>query len=393
MSEMTSRERMLSALDLRKPDHVPCCFISFSVLRERHMGDRYKTTLAQLEMGLDAMLFIPKAARQDRPEHPDLRGLPIHFHPLVETREWREEVAGAADILHKEYVTPDGTLTTAVRLSDDWPHGDHIPFIDDYQIPRSLKPLLTKWRELEALQYLLLPPQTHDTAAYLDEAEKAQAFARDHGVLLAGGWGVGMDMANWLCGMENLMIQMIERPKFVDDLLEMIHFWNVQRMEVVLRGPVDLFIRRGWYEGCDFVTPSFWRSSIKPRLRAETELAHRRGAKFGYLCTSGTEPILDDIVDAGVDVLIGLDPVQGTHTDLTLIREKLGGRVCLWGGVSGAVAVEMGSEADVRAAVRRALSTLGPDGFILSPVDNLTVDAPKTWENVEIFIDEWRKSW
>jgi len=393
MSEMTSRERMLSALNLQKPDHVPCCFMSFTALRRRYKADRYKTTLAQLEMGLDAMLFIPTASRLERPEHPDLRGLPIHFHPLVETREWREEVVGGADILHKEYVTPDGTLTTAVRLSEDWPHGNHIPFVDDYQIPRAEKPLVTRWRELKALQYLLVPPQTQDVAAYLAEAEQAQAFAREHGVLLAGGWGVGMDMANWLCGMDNLMVEMIKRPGFVDDLLEMIHFWNVQRMEVMLRGPVDLFIRRAWYEGCDFVTPDFWRKSIKPRLRAESDLAHRRGAKFGYICSSGIEPILDDLVDAGVDVLIGVDPVQGTHTDLALLRDKLGGQVCLWGGISGAVTVEMGTEEEVRAAVQNALTTLGPDGLILSPVDNITVDAPKTWENIDVLIDEWKRSW
>ena len=34
---------------------------------------------------------------------------------------------------------------------------------------------------------------------------------------------------------------------------------------------------------------------------------------------------------------------------------------------------------------------LGPDGLILSPVDNITVDAPQTWRNVETFIDEWQK--
>jgi hypothetical protein len=34
---------------------------------------------------------------------------------------------------------------------------------------------------------------------------------------------------------------------------------------------------------------------------------------------------------------------------------------------------------------------LGPDGFILSPVDNITVDAPRTWHNIDAFIDEWRR--
>jgi hypothetical protein len=57
------------------------------------------------------------------------------------------------------------------------------------------------------------------------------------------------------------------------------------------------------------------------------------------------------------------------------------------------VTVETGSQAEVRSAVRQAIQTLGPRGFILSPVDNITVDAPLTWRNVDILIDEWRKHW
>jgi uroporphyrinogen decarboxylase len=214
-----------------------------------------------------------------------------------------------------------------------------------------------------------------------------------HGVLLAGGWGIGMDMANWLCGMQNLMLMMMEQPAFVADLLEMIHVWNKRRMEVVLSAPVDLYIRRAWYEGCDFVMPGFFRDAILPRLKAEVDLAHEHGAKFGYICSSGTRPMLDFYLEAGIDVLIGVDPVQGTHTDMPLLKQKLGGRVCLWGGVSGAVTVELGTEQEVRTAVRGAIQTLGPDGFILSPVDNITVDAPLTWQNVDIFVDEWRRHW
>jgi uroporphyrinogen-III decarboxylase len=386
MPEMASRERMLRTLNFQSVDHIPCCFMSFSALRKRHNEDRYEVAKAERAMGLDAMLFIPSASRQERPEHPDLRGLPVRFPPDVRSREWRE-----GNVLHKEYVTPRGVLTTRVGLSEDWPHGDHIPFIDDYQVPRVLKPLVTGPTDLYVLRHMLLPPQAEDVAQFELEARKAHAFVAEHGVLLAGGWGVGMDMANWLCGMQNLMILMMEQPVFVEELLDAIHAWNVQRMEVVLSAPVDLYIRRAWYEGCDFVTPRFYRQAILPRLRAEVDLAHERGAKFGYICSSGTRPMLDDYLEAGIDVLIGIDPIQGTHTDLPLMRQELGGRACLWGGVSGAVTVEMGTEEEVRAAVRQAIQALGPDGFILSPVDNITVDAPRTWQNVDVFIDEWQK--
>jgi hypothetical protein len=59
---------------------------------------------------------------------------------------------------------------------------------------------------------------------------------------------------------------------------------------------------------------------------------------------------------------------------------------------SGAVTVELGSEAQIRAATRQAIDTLGPNSFILSPVDNITVDAPLTWQNIQIFIDAWQRT-
>jgi uroporphyrinogen-III decarboxylase len=364
--------------------------MSFAILRNKHNQDRLAAAKAELEMGLDPMLFIPNASRWEREDHPDLRGLPVRFHSDVQTKTWREGDSHT-DRLFKEYQTPAGNLTTSVRLSADWPHGSHLPFIDDYQIPRADHPLVSFPDQLEALQYLLTPPSEEDILAYQKEASNAKDIVDKYGVLLAGGWGIGMDMANWLCGMENLMILMMEQPDFVAQLLEMIHQWNQQRMRVTLESGVDLFIRRAWYEGCDFVIPKFYEREILPRLKSEVDLAHEFGVKFGYICSSGTKPMLDLYPQTGFDVLIGVDPIQGTHTDMPLMKRKLGDQISLWGGVSAAVTVERGSEDEVRTAVRHAIQTLGPRGLILSPVDNLTVDEPLTWQNIEIFIDEWKK--
>ena len=392
MPDLTSRDRLARTLRFEAPDYVPCSFMSFTALRRRCQENMYELVKAERAMGLDSFLFIPTLSRPERPEHPELRGLPVRFDPTVTTRERREDSPSRNGVLHKEYSTPAGKLHTSVRLSDDWPHGDHIPFMDDYQVPRAIKPLLSgDAAELEALQYLLTPPRSDDIARFKAEAERAHAFAIDQGVLLAGGWGVGVDMADWLCGFENLMLLEHDQPTFVARLLEMIHIWNQKRMAAVLSGKVDLFIYRAWYEGCDFVNPRFYRKVILPRLKSDAALAHEHGAMFGYICSSGILPLLDDFMAAGIDVLIGIDPVQGTKTDMAAIRRKTAGRIALWGGVSGAVTVEMGEEEEIRGAVRRAIETLGPEGFILSPVDNITVDAPRTWQNLEVFIDEWKR--
>jgi len=376
---------------MEESDRIPCCFMSFTALRKKVNENLYDLSREELKMGLDSMLFIPSASRAERPTHPDLRGLPIHFHADVITEHHVSQLQGVS-VLNKKYSTPEGSLTTAVKLSDDWPHGNQIPFIDDYQIPRTVKPLITCREDLEILRkYFLLPPGPEEIENYQEEYNKAKTFVDEHNVLLAGGWGVGLDMAFWLCGMQDLMLKMFEQPGFVKDLLKIIHEWNKKRMVAVLSEGVDLYIRRGWYEGCDFVTPEFYEEAILPLLRSEAELVHKYGAKFGYISTSGHIPLLDAYLKSGIDVLIGIDPVQGSHTDMEIMKNKIGHKICLWGGVSGAITVERGSEKEIRDAVQKALKTLGPTGFILSPIDNITIDEPLTWKNIGIFIDEWQK--
>ena len=391
MGQLTSRERMLRVLNCQEPDHIPCCFMNFRALRERS-NSFYELVKDELTMGLDSQLIFPSFAGVRPPEHPGLRGLPIRFHEEVQIREWQENGSDDFGVLHKEYSTPAGVLTTSMRISDDWPFGQHIPFVDDHLIPRAIKPLVTGSEDLEALQYLFIPPQREDIARFKEEAKRARAFAREYNVLLSGMMGIGLDMAHWLCGTQNLMIMTMEQPGFVADLLEMIHLWNMQRMEVILSAPVDIYIRRSWYEGCDSITPKFVSDVVLPRLKNEVDLAHEHGAKFGFTCTSGTTAMLDCYLEAGFDVLIGIDPVQDQYLDMQLLRKKLGNRICLWGGISTMTIEQEIVEDKVRSAVRKAIETFRGTAFILSPID-ISIDAPRTWRNVNILIDEWCKHW
>jgi uroporphyrinogen decarboxylase len=101
-------------------------------------------------------------------------------------------------------------------------------------------------------------------------------------------------------------------------------------------------------------------------------------------------PLLDMIAEAGVDALIGVDPREW---DLERTKRKLGGKVCLWGGVNGHLTVEQGTEEQVAAEVRRALAALAPGGgFILSPVDNVREDSPQIRRNVAALIEEWQRA-
>lgn len=391
--QLSSRERMIAAIECREPDYVPLCFMIFRALRSR-CKDQYEFMERQLELGLDAVVELPIVPPRKRlVDQSDLHGLPVQFDPRVQMREWKEDMDDEKyPLLHKEYKTPSGTLKAIVSKAEDWPYGDHVPLFDDYLIPRSKKFLITEQSDLEHLKHLLMPLSKEEIDGINEASRPAKEFAERRGLLVTGGWGVGMDAACWICGIEDLMLAAIYDPAFVEEMAQMIARWNQERMQIVLDRGVDLFIRRGWYESTDFWPPDLYRQFIMPSLQREVQMAHQAGAKFGYILTTGTMPLLDILLESGIDVLIGVDPVQGRGTDLKEFKRKLNGKICMWGGVNGFVTVEMGSREEIRTAVETSIDILAPGGgFILSPVDNIRDTSEEVWESVEFMIQVWKE--
>ncbi len=381
---------MLIALENRQSNYVPCSFMIFSALAEK-CKDQFEFIERQLELGLDTKVELPE--------------LPFHFHPEIKVKEWKEK-SKSGYLLHKEYQTPSGKLTSIVRKTEDWPYGNSVPLFNDYLIPRSKKYLIEKKEDLKPLRYLFREPSAEDISSFREKANKLKRFAANKGLLVSGGWGTAgnsqkgididggtanVDTVMWLCGMEKAVFLAMDEPELMEELLEIISIWNMKRMEIYLEKGLDLLIKRAWYESTDLWSPSLYHKFIFPILKKEIELCHQAGAKFGYIMTSGIMPLLDDFLQLGIDVLIGVDPVQGKGTDLKLLKESLGGRICLWGGVNGFLTIEKGKEKEVQDAVEKSISILGPKCFILSPVDNVTDNSERTWNNVKTMIKTWER--
>ncbi|MCK4591587.1 MAG: hypothetical protein KAT86_07515 [Candidatus Latescibacteria bacterium] len=383
--ELTSRERMLAALESRESDYVPCSFMIFTALLER-CQDQLDFIGRQLELDLDAKVELPE--------------FPIRLHPEVEVKEWKEKSVGHGyPLLHKQYNTPSGTLTAVVRKTEDWLYGDHVPLFDDYLVPRSEKFLVTSKEDLASVRFLFAEPTSEDIKEFRQKSAKLKEFASNKGLLVSAGWQtgmdpgcMGMDAVMWLCGMKEAVLLAVDQPEVIQELVRIIAEWNLKRMEIYLDEGVDLLIKRAWYEGTDLWSPSLYRKFMAPVVKKEIELTHQAGAKFGYIMTSGVIPLLDDLLNLGIDVLIGVDPLQGKGTDLGLLKQKLGGKICLWGGVNGFLTIENGGRGDVEQAVHEAIDILGPGGgLILSPVDNVRDTSQHTWDNVMTMINTWKK--
>ena len=387
------RERLLAAWSGKPADRLPCSFMIFGALRRQcRTPEEYVTR--QLDLGLDAFVEIPpRSPLLLRPEtiSYDLYGLPVRLHPDVRVTDTIEPGGAGRPLLRRTYHLPSGELTTAVEETEDWPHGNRIPLFDDYVIPRGKKRLVASRADLKLLRELLADPTAGDLGEFRDSATRMKAFAADRGLATVGEWGVLFDAANWLCGMEELAEQAIEDPGCVEELLDVIGTWNLRREAILLEAGVDLLVRRSWYETVDFLSPVSYRRFVLPWLKREVRQAHEAGAKLACITTSAYTPLLDAYLEAGIDVLIGQDPIQDARADFALAKRKLGGTIGLWGGVNGFVTVEQGTPDQVGAAVDAAVKVLGPGGgFVLSPVDNVREDSPRAMANVEAFIAAWK---
>jgi uroporphyrinogen decarboxylase len=378
---LSSRERLLTAIDHREPDRVPFLFNLFDLPQQalpahlRHEGEVQRAERF-VAAGFDDTLHL---------------SAPWRLHPEVTTRVWKEHPAGEpSPLLHKVYETPKGPLHQTVRQTEDWPEGDDVGVFSDFNVPRAVRFLIETEEDVEKLPYVLGAPTEEDMRWFEQRARDLKQQADRIGVVLEGHCSSLGDAAIWLCGPTNFMIACHERPDFAREVLRVIHEREMHGTQLLLdAGVCDIITHRAWYESPAFFSPARFREFLLEDVKREAGLVHQAGAKYQYIQTIRPQALIGEYLEAGIDLLWGVDPVQG-EADLARLKRECGDRICFVGGVNSYVTVGQGSREEVRIAVREAISTLAPGGgFVLLLVDSVGQQIP--WPRVEWAIDDWRE--
>ena len=386
---MTSRQRMLNAIHFRPTDRVPLLFRFWSVGGEQdHIPFNWRDDVERVEhtlaLGLDDTITLQPPLGYVEEYAPEaLEGVTSYIKRLP---------PGPGDrypLLKKVYETPDGPLQTIVHLTEDWPYGENVKLFDDHNIPRLKEPLIKAVDDLSKLRHLLAEPSD----AQMEEWRRHAAYLREQaqrlGVVLDGGWIALGDAAMWLCGMECILYGQMDEPQFIEQVLDVLHAWEMKRLAWLLEEGIDVVVHMAWYETTDFWTPRNYRKMLRPRLVPEIERAHRAGADFRYIITKAWKPYIQDLIEMGIDCLTGVDPVQD-NVDLAEVKGELGGQVCLMGGLNSAVMFSQWSDREIEQAAERAIEIMAPGGgFIGFPVDAIFNTQP--WDKVEVLLRRWRE--
>jgi uroporphyrinogen decarboxylase len=189
----------------------------------------------------------------------------------------------------------------------------------------------------------------------------------------------------YLRGMEQLLGDMLMNKDYAHRLMDLV-------MEFHLRAGLELIER-----GCDLllagddvgtqdrmlISPSLWREFVKPRYgRLFQEYRRARGdVRIATHICGYVEPIIDDLIEVGVDIL---NPVQPLAMDPARLKRRFGARISFWGGVDDQRVIPFGSPSEVRDEVVARLRQLAPGGgYILCSSHNVQPSTPM--ENIRAF--------
>jgi uroporphyrinogen decarboxylase len=214
------------------------------------------------------------------------------------------------------------------------------------------------------------PPDPHAPGRYASVEETLRVYGDNKAVIVH--LNDVFSLPRYLMGMENLLVAIIAEPELVRALVNMSVEINLEMArEVVARGA------RIVYTGDDyagnrgpFMSPKHFRELFYPGLRRVMG-----GFKdLGLLVIKHTDgnlwPIMDMIIDSGIDCLDPIDPQAGM--DLAEVKAKYGDRVALKGNVDCAQTMTFGTPEDVIAETREALRKGAPGGgFILSSSNSI----------------------
>jgi uroporphyrinogen decarboxylase len=190
-----------------------------------------------------------------------------------------------------------------------------------------------------------------------------------------------------LRGMENLLMDMLERPEFFERLLDAIVEHHLVLVRKALALDVDCIHfgdDYGTQRGLIMGLPN-WRKFIKPRLARLFAPVRAAGKLISMHSCGKVQELFDDLVEIGLNFF---NPFQPEVMDVFEEIPRRRGKLAFHGGMSIQRILPFGSEAEVRAQTRRLLAAGREGGYIFAPSHDIPRDVPP--ENVVAMMEELR---
>ena len=144
-----------------------------------------------------------------------------------------------------------GILRHGVHYTQDWPHGEDIPW-DDYSASNIYEPLIKSPEDVEAFGYVWAPPTENDLPAAGEIHDEIHRISDELGIPIQGYAGRGLASLLAVMGAENTITFAIDYPEAFKRLAEIDSKGNVERIRLCALAGVDFIKRFGAYEQANF---------------------------------------------------------------------------------------------------------------------------------------------
>lgn len=403
---MTSRGRVLAALEHREPDRVP---VDLS-------GHRSSGISALLYPKLRKLLGLPPSpvrvydpiqqlaiVEEDVLERFGVDTLELGRGFARESRHWRE------------WPLPDGSpafmpaWALPVREPGRWvlksssgrvlgQMVDGSQYFEQTSWPLAEDPGMAIGDALEECLWTAVGSPPGPLAAgregerHLREGAQSLRRATDRAILGLFGGNL-VEIGQFLYGMDRFLYMLAAEPqevhRFLDRLVE-VHLVNLERFLRCVGDSIDVVVfgdDLGMQTGPLF-SPAMYREFFKPRHALLWGRAKQLApVKVMLHCCGGVRPLLPDLIEAGLEAI---NPVQTSCAGMEPqgLKRDFGRDLVLWGGGCDTQEVlPRGTPEQVRRQVRERVRLFSPGGgFVFQQVHNILAFVPP--ENVAAMLDE-----
>jgi uroporphyrinogen decarboxylase len=396
---MTSRERVLAALNHKEPDRVP---VDLS-------GHR--------SSGIAAMAYARLRDYLDLPKKPIRVYDPVQQLAIVDEDVLQRFKVDAIELgrafAHEDkwwtdWVLPNGTpclmpvWAKPERDNGEWvllskPNRrviarmpESVWYFEQSNFPFLEREDLDHVREelAECMWSAAASPPGPITAGPAGEvmlAEGARKLRAESSRAIIGLFGGNLlELGQWFYRNDNFFMLLAGEPerahKFLDKLME-IHLGNLERF-LRLAGPhIDIILfgdDLGMQSGPQ-VSPAMYREFFKPREKILWDVVKQKAPHLKIMlhCCGGVRELLGDLIEVGLEAI---NPVQITCRGMETagLKRDFGKRITFWGGGCDTRDVLIhGKTEQVRDHVRRQVEVLRPGGgFVFQQVHNIMADVP-----------------
>jgi uroporphyrinogen decarboxylase len=383
---MTSRERVLTALQHKEPDKVPIDFggmrstgimaIAYNHLKKllgitrgetrvydvmQQLAEPEKEILDLFEVDVvdlsNSFGEYGESWREWTLPDGSIGRLPGHLHPYRENADWTFEQDS------RKYRMPEGCL-----------------YFEFYQ------PILEHASSSKDIDSV---PWSYFADEELKRLEqKAKHLYKDTDYAIMGGFGGNiLEGGQELRGWSNFMVDLVANRSFAEDLMDKLVEVYIVNLKGYLQAVGDYIqlIQMGDDLGTQDgpqLSPDMYRELIKPRHKTIYQYVKQHSKVYVFLHTCGSVyQLISDFIDEGVDVL---NPVQtsAAQMDPRKLKSEYGDKITFWGGGCDTQSVlPRGTPDEIAAHVKERIEIFAPGGgFVFTQIHNVQADVPP--ENV-----------